>query len=71
VTAASGALRVSDSRKLFEARASTGRTTIVSGYSVGADGRFLVHLLDLRAVPTQLNVVLDWFDELKAKVPPR
>jgi len=71
VTAAPGALKVSDSRRLFEARAATGRTTIVSGYSVAADGRFLVHLLDPRAIPTQIDIVLDWFDELRARVPAR
>jgi hypothetical protein len=36
------------------------------------DGRrFLVFLLDPRAVPTRIDVVLDWLEELKAKVPPR
>jgi hypothetical protein len=38
---------------------------------VAADGRFLVQLLDPRAVPTQINVVLDWWGELRAKVPAR
>ena len=33
--------------------------------------RFLVLLLDPRAVPTQINVVQDWFAELEAKVPAR
>jgi hypothetical protein len=33
--------------------------------------RFLVLLLDPRAVPTQIHVVLDWFTELEAKVPAR
>jgi len=43
-----------------------------SGYGVSPDGkRFLVLLLDPRAIPTQINVVLNWFEELNAKVPPR
>jgi eukaryotic-like serine/threonine-protein kinase len=68
---AGGALSVSDSRTLFEIRAAAGRSTLQPGYSVSRDGRFLVHRLDPRAIPTQIDVVLDWFDELKAKVPPR
>ena len=36
------------------------------------DGRrLLVQLLDPRAIPTQINVVQNWFEELKAKVPVR
>ena len=67
-----GSLRVGDARKLFDIRAASGRTTMHAGYSVSPDGRqFLVLLLDPRAVPTQINVVLNFFDELKAKVPTR
>ena len=72
VTSAGGTLTASDSQKLFEVRAAPGRTTIQAGYSMSPDGRrFLVHLLDPRAVPTRINVVLNWFDELEAKVPVR
>jgi hypothetical protein len=36
---------------------------------VSPDGRrLLVQLLDPRAIPTQINVVQNWFEELKAKV---
>jgi hypothetical protein len=53
-------------------RAAPGRSTIQAGYSVSPDGRrFLVLVLDPRAVPTKINVVLDWFAELEAKVPSR
>ncbi len=62
-------LVVGDSRKLFEIPAATGRTTFHAGYSVGPDGRFLIQRLDPRAIPTQINVVLNWFEELKSKVP--
>ena len=72
MTWAGDALAASDSKKLFEVRAAPGRSTIQAGYSMSPDGRrFLVHLLDPRAVPTRINVVLNWFDELEAKVPTR
>lgn len=32
---------------------------------------FLVLILDPRAIPTQINVVLNWFEELRAKAPTR
>jgi eukaryotic-like serine/threonine-protein kinase len=70
VSSAGDRLSVGDSRKLFEVRAGAGRSTFQAGYSVSPDGRrLLVLLLDPRAIPTQINVVLDWFEELKAKVP--
>ena len=72
VSAAGGALAVGDSRKLFEVSAAPGRSTIQAGYSVSPDGkRFLVLLLDPRAIPTQINVVQDWFAEVEAMVPTR
>ena len=67
-----GVLSVGDARKLFEVRAAPGRSTFQPGYSLSPDGRrFLVHLLGPRAIPTQINVVLNWFEELNAKVPVR
>jgi serine/threonine-protein kinase len=66
-----GALSVGDARKLFEVRAAVGRSTFHPGYSVAPDGRFLVHLLDPRAIPTRIDVVENWFGELLAKVPAR
>jgi dipeptidyl aminopeptidase/acylaminoacyl peptidase len=72
VTSAGGTLTVGDSRKLFEVRAAAGRSTFQAGYSVSPDGRrFLVLLLDPRAIPRQIDVVENWFEELKAKVPLR
>jgi serine/threonine-protein kinase len=65
-------LSVSDSRRLFEAHAAAGRSTLQSGYSVSPDGRrFLIHLLDPRALPTRIDIVQNWFPELKANVPIR
>ena len=72
VRSTAGPLAAGDSRKLFEAHAAAGRSTFQAGYSVSPDGRRVpVHLLDPRAVPTRIDVALDWFDELKAKVPAR
>ena len=67
-----GPLSVGDSKKLFEIRAAYGRSTQQAGYAVSPDGRrLLVQLLDPRAIPTQINVVQNWFEELIAKVPVR
>ena len=72
VSASVDRLTVGDAKKLFEVRAAVGRSTFTPGYSVSADGkRFLVHLLDPRAIPTRILVVENWFEELSAKVPPR
>jgi Tol biopolymer transport system component len=66
---ATGPLSVGDSKKLFEMQAAFGRSQMHGGYAVSPDGgRFFVLLLDRRAIPTQINVVLNWFDELKARV---
>ena len=65
-----GSLSVGDARTLFEIRAASGRSSNHAGYAVSPDGRrFLVLRLDPRAIPTQINVVLNWFDELRARVP--
>jgi len=64
-----GTLAAGDPRKLFETHAAQGRSTFQSGYSIAPDGRFLILQLDPRAVPTRIDVVLNWFEELKAKVP--
>ncbi len=61
-------LAVGDSKKLFEMPAAFGRSQMHSGYAVSPDGRFFVLILDRRAIPTQINVVLNWFEDLKAKV---
>ena len=67
--ASTGPLSVGDSKKLFEIRAASGRSTMHAGYAVSPDGRrFLVLLLDPRAIPTQINVVLNWFEELRSRV---
>ena len=69
---ASGSISVGEPKKLFETYAARGRTSNHPGYSVSPDGRrFLVQLLDPRALPTQINVVENWFEELNAKVPRR
>jgi len=63
-------LTVGESKKMFDLRAAYGRGTNHPGYDVSPDGkRFLVQQLDARATPTQINVVLNWVEELKTKVP--
>ena len=58
-----------DAGKVFDLRAGTGRSTNHAAYDVAPDGRrFLVQLLDPRAIPTQIHVVLNWFEELRANV---
>jgi len=64
-----GTITASDPRKLFEIHAAPGRSTFQPGYSIGPDGRFLLLQLDPRAVPSRIDVVLNWFEELNAKVP--
>jgi serine/threonine-protein kinase len=72
VSSTGGKLSVGDPRRLFEARAASGRSSFQPGYSISPDGkRFLIHLLDPTAMPTRIDVVLNWFEELKAKVPAR
>jgi hypothetical protein len=69
---AKGALSVGDSRTLFELRTGAPTNTQYAGYDVSPDGRrFLVALPDPSAIPTRINVVQNWFHELKAKVPTR
>ncbi len=67
-----GAPAVGESRKLFETSALYGRYSNYAGYAVSPDGRrFLIPRPDARAIPRQINVVLNWFEELNAKVPSR
>jgi serine/threonine-protein kinase len=68
----SGAPSVGEPRKLFDVQAAWGRNPNHAGYAVSPDGkRFLILRPDPRAIPTQINVVLNWFEELRTKVPTR
>jgi Tol biopolymer transport system component len=72
VSSTGDTLAVADARKLFQVRAAIGRSTFQPSYCLSPDGRrFLVLLSDERAIPNRINVVLNWFDELRAKVPAR
>jgi Tol biopolymer transport system component len=56
-------------RVLFEARYATS-TTSVSGYDVFPDGRFLrPQQLEPEQAATQVNVVINWFEDVKRRVP--
>jgi hypothetical protein len=55
---------------LFKGRFLT--TAFARGYDVSADGqRFLMELSDASTEPpvTGMHVILNWFEELKARVP--
>ncbi len=68
----SGVVSVGEPRKLFDASAAWGRNPNHAGYAVSPDGkRFLILRPDPRAIPTQINVVLNWFEELRTKAPTR
>ncbi len=66
-----GTLSAGRPEKLFETAAARGNSANSVGYGVAPDGRFLIRQPDPRAIPTRINVVLNWFEELKAKVPVR
>jgi hypothetical protein len=65
-------LSASKPRRLFE-RPYELSSDLWPDYDVSPDGqRFLmVKLVDESEVPAQINVVLNWFDELKRLVPPK
>ena len=53
---------------LFERRYATDLGE-VANYDVAADGRFLMILTDEDSTTTQVNMIQDWFEELKRLVP--
>ena len=57
-------------RMLFEGKYTQTLATIPN-YDVSADGQRFLMLkpVEQEAAPTQINVVLNWFEELKQKVP--
>ncbi len=66
------AIEVGETRKLFDLRIANARSPQHPGYAVSPDGsRFLVVIPEPQAIPTRINIVLNWFEELNAKVPPR
>ena len=56
---------------LFEGRYLSGVSTgnPATGYDVAPDGRFVMIRADEASGPTQIHVVLNWFEELKRLVP--
>ena len=59
--------RVTDSEVLFEGRYLTGWDR---NYDVAPDGRFLMIREPQEPTPLGIKVVLNWFEELKRRVPP-
>ncbi len=56
---------------LFEGRYLSGLSAgnPATNYDVAPDGRFVMIRVEERTAPTQLNLVLNWFEELKRLVP--
>ncbi len=55
---------------LFEGPYHYGRSDLTPQYDVASDGRFLmIQPSDGQVEPAQINVVLNWFEELKRLVP--
>ncbi len=44
-------------------------SAIMTNYAVMPDGRFLMVRHEPEAVPTRINVIFNWFEELEARVP--
>ncbi len=51
---------------LFEGRYVSG--TNMRGYDLAVDGRFIMVRTPDESLPRQINVVLNWFEELKEKM---
>jgi hypothetical protein len=58
--------KVTQFEELFEGRY---LTSIYRNYDVAPDGRFLMIQEPQEATPLGINVVLNWFEELKRLVP--
>jgi hypothetical protein len=54
---------------VYETRDITGASIPISNYDVTPDGRFVMVRRDENAAPAQINVVLNWSEELKRLVP--
>jgi len=63
------ALKVSIPRLLFEGDYGYSSPDFASNYDVSPDGQRFLMIKQAEPVPTQINVVLNWFEELKRLVP--
>ena len=54
---------------LFEGGWELSQRDLWTNYAVMPDGRFLMVRHEPEAVPTRINVIFNWFEELKARVP--
>ena len=61
-------LRISQPRMLFERRYAFGSAQSVPNYDVSPDGQHFLMVKD-ESSSGRLNVVLNWFEELKRLVP--
>jgi hypothetical protein len=58
-------------RLLFEGHYETGVYPFLANYDVSPDGQqfLMIKASEQGSAPTQFNVVLNWFEELKGRVP--
>jgi serine/threonine-protein kinase len=62
--------RFAKPRLLFEGRYASSQGSFYADYDLSRDGReFLMMGLDRESLPTQIHVVVNWFEELKRRVP--
>jgi serine/threonine-protein kinase len=62
------AFRAREQAQLFEGRFAM-TNYFIAQYDVAPDGEHFVMIQDIETSPTQIHVVLNWFEELKARVP--
>ena len=62
-------IRIGESRLLFDDRFEMSSISGIANYDVSGDGRFLMVEPEDNEGPAQLYVVLNWFEELKRRVP--
>jgi hypothetical protein len=61
-------IRISEPRVLFERRYAFGSAQTIPNYDVSADGQRFLMVKD-ESSSGRLNIVLNWFEELKRRVP--
>ena len=60
--------RVSSAPKVLFERAYAAVGTTIPGYDISADGQRFV-MVNLKPAPTGRNAAINWFEELKTRVP--
>ena len=63
-------LKAGTPRELFKGQFRGSATLFDHSYDLAPDGRFIMIQEDEESAKTKINVVLNWFEELKRLVPP-